>query len=72
MCVFFFPPTPLAAMLSEDNHVELESDGLPSLQWYKLAARENEKTKVVFKRYSQVSASVLEIQSSVVVSSSVL
>ncbi|XP_019408680.1 PREDICTED: lactosylceramide alpha-2,3-sialyltransferase isoform X1 [Crocodylus porosus] len=38
-------------MLSEDNHVELESDGLPSLQWYKLAARKNEKTKLVFKRH---------------------
>ncbi|XP_072718046.1 lactosylceramide alpha-2,3-sialyltransferase isoform X10 [Ciconia boyciana] len=40
-------------MLSDNNSVKLKSDCSPPVQWCKVAAREDEKTKLVFKRYSQ-------------------
>lgn len=42
-------------MLSDNNSVKPKSDCSPPVQWCKVAAREDEKTKLVFKRYSQVS-----------------
>ncbi|XP_072718038.1 lactosylceramide alpha-2,3-sialyltransferase isoform X3 [Ciconia boyciana] len=37
-------------MLSDNNSVKLKSDCSPPVQWCKVAAREDEKTKLVFKR----------------------
>lgn len=45
-------------MLSDNNSVKLQSDCSPPVQWCEVAAREDEKTKPVFKRYSQVSVVV--------------
>ncbi|XP_027592411.1 lactosylceramide alpha-2,3-sialyltransferase isoform X1 [Pipra filicauda] len=39
-----------AAMLSDSNAVKLKSDHSPPVQWCKVAAHEDEKTKLVFKR----------------------
>ncbi|KAM6346114.1 lactosylceramide alpha-2,3-sialyltransferase isoform 3-T3 [Podargus strigoides] len=39
-----------AAMLSDNNSVKLKSDCSPPVQWCKVAAHEDEKTKPVFKR----------------------
>lgn len=49
------------AMLSDDNSVKLKSDCLPPVQWRKVAAHEDEKTNLVFKRYSQVSVFAMVI-----------
>ncbi|XP_039920514.1 lactosylceramide alpha-2,3-sialyltransferase isoform X3 [Hirundo rustica] len=38
------------SMLSDSNSVKLKSDHLPPVQWCKVAAHEDEKTKLVFKR----------------------
>ncbi|XP_068259160.1 lactosylceramide alpha-2,3-sialyltransferase isoform X2 [Nyctibius grandis] len=38
------------AMRSDNNSVKLKSDCSPPVQWYKVAAHEDEKTKLVFKR----------------------
>lgn len=48
-------------MLSDDNSVKLKSDCLPPVQCCKVAAHEDEKTNLVFKRYSQVSVFELVI-----------
>ncbi|XP_064275049.1 lactosylceramide alpha-2,3-sialyltransferase isoform X5 [Passer domesticus] len=45
------PPAPeLPAVLSDNNSVKLKSDHSPPVQWCKVAAHEDEKTKLVFKR----------------------
>ncbi|XP_069712624.1 lactosylceramide alpha-2,3-sialyltransferase isoform X2 [Phaenicophaeus curvirostris] len=44
-------PRPRAAMLSDNNSVKLKSDCSPPVQWCKVAAHEDEKTKLVFKRF---------------------
>lgn len=49
--IFFF----FTAMLSDNNSVKPKSDCSPPVQWCKVVACEDEKTKLVFKRYSQVS-----------------
>lgn len=49
-------------MLSDSNSVKLQSDHSPPVQWCKVAAHEDEKTKLVFKRYSQVSVIVTATQ----------
>lgn len=59
-CFFF------TAMLSDNNFVKLKSDHSPPVQWCKVAAHEDEKTKLVFKRYSQVSVIVTTTQRAVV------
>lgn len=53
------------AMLSDNNSVKLKSDYSPPVQWCKVAAHEDEKTKLVFKRYSQVSVIVTATQRTV-------
>lgn len=58
---FFF-----TAMLSDSNSVKLKSDHSPPVQWCKVAAHEDEKTKLVFQRYSQVSVIVTATQRKVV------
>lgn len=52
-------------MLSDSNSVKLKSDHSP-VQSCKVAAHEDEKTKLVFKRYSQVSVIVTAAQRTVV------
>ncbi|XP_053921307.1 lactosylceramide alpha-2,3-sialyltransferase isoform X2 [Cuculus canorus] len=42
-----------SAMLSDNNSVKQKSDCSPPVQWFKVPAHEDEKTKLVFKRYSQ-------------------
>lgn len=49
-------------MLSDNNFVKLKSDCLRPVQWCEVAAGEDEKTKLVFKRYSQVSVIVTAVQ----------
>ncbi|XP_065693632.1 lactosylceramide alpha-2,3-sialyltransferase isoform X2 [Patagioenas fasciata] len=44
------PKTRPRAMLSDNNPVKPKSDCLPPVQWCKVAVREDEKTKLVFKR----------------------
>lgn len=46
--------------------MKLKSDRSPPVQWCKVAAHEDEKTKLVFKRYSQVSVIVTATQRTVV------
>ncbi|XP_068799763.1 lactosylceramide alpha-2,3-sialyltransferase isoform X2 [Struthio camelus] len=41
---------PSAAMLSDNNCVKLKSDCSPPVQWCKIVAHKDEKTKLVFKR----------------------
>ncbi|KAM9286504.1 lactosylceramide alpha-2,3-sialyltransferase [Cariama cristata] len=41
---------PSVAMLSDSNSVKLKSDCSPPVQWCEVAAHEDEKTKLVFKR----------------------
>lgn len=60
---FFF-----TAMLSDKNFVKLKSNCSPPVQWCKVAVHEDEKTKLVFKRYSQVSVTVTATQRTVVLS----
>ncbi|XP_040554694.1 lactosylceramide alpha-2,3-sialyltransferase isoform X2 [Gallus gallus] len=53
----FLTPEPVCtspngkSMLSDDNSVKLKSDCLPPVQWCKVAAHEDEKTNLVFKRF---------------------
>ncbi|XP_053921309.1 lactosylceramide alpha-2,3-sialyltransferase isoform X4 [Cuculus canorus] len=44
-------PRPGAAMLSDNNSVKQKSDCSPPVQWFKVPAHEDEKTKLVFKRF---------------------
>ncbi|XP_056346053.1 lactosylceramide alpha-2,3-sialyltransferase isoform X1 [Oenanthe melanoleuca] len=44
------PAPQLPAVLSDSNSVKLKSNHSPPVQWCKVAAHEDEKTKLVFKR----------------------